>query len=170
MTSENEKLLIMDLCPRLLYGVQIHIDFTQLGHIVGDATLESIRLITGTTFNFVDFIQDFKNGECVPISGFGGHKSLNIDEFKPYFRSLSNITEEEKNELVKLDLGYIDNGKYEDEDGSKIFIGESFQFIPCIELYDWFNLHMFDYRGLISKGLALEAPEDMYTFNYEENR
>jgi hypothetical protein len=29
-------------------------------------------------------------------------------------------------------------------------------------LVDWLNEHHFDYRGLIEKGLALEAPEDMY--------
>ena len=27
---------------------------------------------------------------------------------------------------------------------------------------DWLNSHHFDYRGLIKKGLALEAPEGMY--------
>lgn len=27
---------------------------------------------------------------------------------------------------------------------------------------DWLNEHHFDYRGLIEKGLALEAPDDMY--------
>ena len=30
------------------------------------------------------------------------------------------------------------------------------------EIYDWLNVHHFDYRGLIEKGLALEAPEGMY--------
>ena len=34
--------------------------------------------------------------------------------------------------------------------------------INCSDLIDWFNRKMFDYRGLIPKGLALEAPEDMY--------
>jgi hypothetical protein len=29
-------------------------------------------------------------------------------------------------------------------------------------LVDWLNAHHFDYRGLIEKGLALEAPEGMY--------
>jgi hypothetical protein len=28
--------------------------------------------------------------------------------------------------------------------------------------YDWLNKNMFDYRGLIPKGLALEAKEGMY--------
>lgn len=27
---------------------------------------------------------------------------------------------------------------------------------------DWLNAHHFDYRGLIPKGLAVEAPEGMY--------
>lgn len=30
------------------------------------------------------------------------------------------------------------------------------------ELIDWLNKHHFDYRGLIEKGLAIEALEDMY--------
>jgi hypothetical protein len=29
-------------------------------------------------------------------------------------------------------------------------------------IIDWLNAHHFDYRWLIEKGLALEAPEDMY--------
>ena len=31
--------------------------------------------------------------------------------------------------------------------------------LKCI---DWLNAHHFDYRGLIPRGLALEAPKDMY--------
>ena len=30
------------------------------------------------------------------------------------------------------------------------------------ECVDWLNAHHFDYRGLIKKGLALEASKDMY--------
>ena len=32
----------------------------------------------------------------------------------------------------------------------------------AIEYINWLNENMFDYRGLIEKGLALEAPEGMY--------
>lgn len=28
--------------------------------------------------------------------------------------------------------------------------------------HDWLNAHHFDYRGLIEKGLAIEAPEGVY--------
>ena len=31
-----------------------------------------------------------------------------------------------------------------------------------IEAIDWLNEYHFDHRGLIPKGLALEAPEGMY--------
>ena len=33
------------------------------------------------------------------------------------------------------------------------------------ELYDWLNAHHFDYRGLIEKGLALEAPKELYNIS-----
>ena len=32
----------------------------------------------------------------------------------------------------------------------------------AIKFIDWLNANHFDYRGLIEKGLALEAPEGMY--------
>ena len=31
-----------------------------------------------------------------------------------------------------------------------------------VSSFDWLNKHHFDYRGLIKKGLALEAPKGMY--------
>jgi hypothetical protein len=31
-----------------------------------------------------------------------------------------------------------------------------------VNYIDWLNAHHFDYRGLIEKGLAIEAPEGMY--------
>ena len=63
---------------------------------------------------------------------------------KPYLRPMSSMTEEEKEDY---------NSKFEGRDFSwEIYYGST----------DWLNAHHFDYRGLIEKGLALEAPEDMY--------
>lgn len=54
---------------------------------------------------------------------------------KPFLRPISSITEEENRESMLL-RGH--------------------------EVFDYFNAHHLDYRGLIKKGLALEAPKDMY--------
>lgn len=65
--------------------------------------------------------------------------------YKPYLRPMSSMTEEEKKELNNvLEFQY-----YSDD--------------SCMcESTDWLNAHHFDYRGLIERGLALEAPEGMY--------
>ena len=67
--------------------------------------------------------------------------------WKPYLRKMSSMTEEEQKEYdvfcCKPYLGI-------DETTASNFI-------------DWLNAHHFDYRELIDKGLALEAPENMYT-------
>lgn len=65
---------------------------------------------------------------------------------KPYLRPMSSMTEEEENELAKIAV----MGGYNDT------VFNSFV------VTDWLNKKMFDYRGLIEKGLALEATEGMY--------
>ena len=60
---------------------------------------------------------------------------------KPYLRPMSSMTEEEYQEF-----GY-----------------DVLRYTP--REFDWLNAHHFDYRGLIEKGLALEAPKDMYKKN-----
>ena len=64
-----------------------------------------------------------------------------IEKFKPYLRPMSSMTEEER---IKYESLYdcIDEG--------------------LIKVFDWLNANHFDYRGLIEKGLALEATKDMY--------
>ena len=69
---------------------------------------------------------------------------------RPYLRSMSSMTEEE----VKK---YHECCEYDDCD----FNGEELYF-ETIESFDYLNSHHFDCRGLIEKGLALEAPEGMY--------
>ena len=66
---------------------------------------------------------------------------------KPYLRPMSSMTEGEMIEFERL--SFI----YDTSDGSMLFSEKGL---------DWLNEHHFDYRGLIEKGLALEAPKDMY--------
>lgn len=72
-------------------------------------------------------------------------------EVKPYLRPMSSMTEEEYKEL-KLLSPYYGFAPYK-------FIGD---WCPNYEMVDWLNAHHFDYRGLIEKGLAIEAPEGIY--------
>lgn len=63
--------------------------------------------------------------------------------FKPYLRPMSSMTEEEENEYRAINC-------YEG------------LFPRNEDALDYILSHHFDYRGLIEKGLALEAPEGMY--------
>lgn len=68
-------------------------------------------------------------------------------DYKPYLRPMSSMTEkeaEEYNDLCFCNTPYPGIA----EDAVSNFM-------------DWLNSHHFDYRGLIEKGLALEAPEGM---------
>lgn len=73
---------------------------------------------------------------------FGAYQVHGVENIKPYLRPLSSMTMEEQRE-------YISIGRRMSPDNPSI-------------LADWLNAHHFDYRGLIEKGLALEAPEGMY--------
>ena len=65
---------------------------------------------------------------------------------KPYLRPMSSMTEGERRMYKELSSNF---GFTEFHKASAILIG-------------WLNQKMFDYRGLIPNGLALEAPEGMY--------
>ena len=66
-----------------------------------------------------------------------------LTDYCPYLRPMSSMTEEEKEQMRDL---WIDADTK----------------THTTRLIDFYNKHHFDYRGLIEKGLALEAPEGMY--------
>ena len=72
----------------------------------------------------------------------------NINQVKPYLRPMSSMTEEEKKELRDKNI--------------LIAISTSSTVETTIDGFDWLNAHHFDYRGLIEKGFASEAPDGMY--------
>ena len=75
------------------------------------------------------------------------------ERVKPYLRPMSSMTEDDIKELNKID--------------GKRFIFSSTHLTYHLdgEVIDYLNKKMFDYRGLIEKNLALEAPEGMYNLN-----
>lgn len=70
-------------------------------------------------------------------------------QFLPYLRPMSSMTEEEEKEYLS-----IDNRSYS--------CPMAYAHVPASDRIDWLNAHHFDYHGLIPKGLALEAPDEMY--------
>ena len=76
---------------------------------------------------------------------FSSLNSTGDTSFVPYLRPMSSMTDEEKTLMATICLKYVSN-----VEGA------------VSELSDFYNSRHFDYRGLIEKGLALEAPEGMY--------
>lgn len=66
-------------------------------------------------------------------------------EFKPYLFPLSSMTAEEWEDYQKIKMIDWVHG---DINGT---------FINAGSIVDWLNAHHFDYRGLIEKGLAIDA-------------
>ena len=77
----------------------------------------------------------------VMIQDFKKHSFVS---FIPYLRPMSSMTEEE----------------YKAIRDCFVYCGD--EFIASGKAVDYFNSHHFDYRDLIEKGLALQAPEGMY--------
>ena len=76
----------------------------------------------------------------------GGLEAFEVGslEVKPYLRPMSSMTMEETREFLVIPKN--------DSNGNLLTFTKE----------DWLNEHHFDYRGLIEKGLALDAPEGMY--------
>ena len=146
MTQEDKELLLKDLCARLHYDVMVR------------------RYVYTTP---VDSIQS------VELLDLGWLEELYAEEaeFKPYLFPLSSMTEEQKQEFLSV-AGYEireeDCGRHT-ETYYYDMVGHEHNFYPNCDAIDWLNAHHFDYRGLIEKGLALDATEKMvYKFKLIE--
>lgn len=73
------------------------------------------------------------------IDIFGDNDYIDVENIKPYLFPLSSMTEEQKEEFDRL------------------YTYDALIVEPQWELIDWLNKNHFDYRGLIEKGLAIDA-------------
>ena len=132
MTEQEKQLLLKDLCMRLPYDTMVSVDN---GKYREDMKLRPYHIA-----------------------------AFNNWDVKPYFRPLTSMTEEEKRELSKKYVWDINCGQIEIRYHSDGYWDDN---IECptseyLNLFDWLNARHLDYRGLINKGLALDAPEGMY--------
>ena len=132
MTQEEKQLLLKDLCSRLPYELWVKYDNND--YIATGYGHGRVSLLTSMFSSAV--------GPC-PL----------IEEVKPYLRPMSSMTSDEKMEWFQMRQKHCNMSGFNELQERADFTSES---------SDWLNAHHFDYRGLIEKGLALEAPENMY--------
>jgi hypothetical protein len=172
MTQEEKILVFNDLSARLVYGVKVKITINNKDY--PDFGGEEVGTVRGLLC-FPDE-DDSNKFYFTVVTNYDTTRSQgqNVEDVKPYLRPLSSMTEKEKNELFNLCTMY-NGGVNTDWKGFGIYIidthpryGDSF--FTDYSAIDWLNKKMFDYRGLIPKGLALTAPEGMYeTHKNEDN-
>ena len=140
MTQEEKELLLKDLSARLPYSVKVQTTYinpqTKERKDIGTDVLSTVEI------------------------------SLLIDGYyepKPYLFPLSSMTEEQCEELRNL---IYEHFTLDDEFNEGIRFktyGDILVWLDgkpineCYFIFDWFNKKHFDYRGLIPKGLAIDA-------------
>ena len=135
MKQEDKDILIKDLCARLPYGIKVLYDNQIFEIQYIEAMYEELKLLDNEKY------------------------TLPIEDVKPYLLPLSSMTEEEKKEYYNLCI---------EEEREEIEFGEwitRVYYHNTIESIDWLNKNHFDYRGLIPKGLAIDATEGERMYN-----
>ena len=137
MTNSEKQLLLITLCSMLPYGVIVQ---------ENDGVNENDNKLLD-----IDMFDRCINYDYI------------IEDIKPYLRPMFSMTEEEKKELKSATCpegtGYFDE-QYLICPMSHF--GEHISYSFMSDILNWLNAHHFDYRGLIERSLALEAPEGMY--------
>ena len=135
MIQEDKELLVKDICSRLPYGIK------------------------ASYYGTEEECETWDEIECVTLDGYVdiGQYSLPIERIKPYLFPLSSMTKEQKIECFRGTPLQID------EDGDMavkdVFYayGQYTYLKSYLNVIDWINAHHFDVRGLIEKGLAIDA-------------
>lgn len=138
MEKNLKQLLLKDLCARLPHNLYIRVE---------EFNVPKNEAITeGFVGNYL------KDNRCNDYDADDILNELADDciNVKPYLRPMSSMTEEELEEWNRL---FVDPSGHVQIDILSDDVSD---------MFDWLLAHHFDYRGLIEKGLALEAPEGMY--------
>jgi hypothetical protein len=147
MTQEEKDLLLKDLCSRLPYGVKVQIDL--------QSDIYSPMICKVCNIEFAEMGGSFIGVEVLPDSYCEYREFL----CKPYLFPMSSMTEEQRKEFIQC-AGYEareeENG-YHYETYYYDFVGLGNVMFPDCDGFDWLNKNHFDYRGLIDKGLAIDA-------------
>lgn len=134
MTQEEKDLLLRDLCARLPYGVKGSV--SRSDH--NNRKCEFVATIDGKLYDrFAVFQESWYDNVTI----------------KPYLFPLSSMTEEQINELAKLDVSYGDYALHDSVMGLGISVDEAYIF------FEFCYKHHIDFLGLIDLGLAIDATD-----------
>jgi len=146
MTQEDKDLLLKYLCMALPYGVIVDYKESEF-----ETPHWRITTIYPTSLDgWIGY------DERIGVGSKSGSRPFEVGQYKPYLRPMQSMTEEEKT-YIKNRWGVNEFGDIEIEDNCNLVDLSDIRYF-----IDWLNKNMFDYRGLIEKGLALEALEGMY--------
>ena len=143
MTQKEKELLLKDLFARLPYGVKVW--YNGASYVVSTINVEKEEI--------------YIKSDATAIVGWWH----SVEHIKPYLRPMSSMTEEERREL-KNDTCPNGTGYFDEQYliCPMSHFGEHISYSFMSDILNWLNAHHFDYRGLIEKGLAIEASEGMY--------
>lgn len=130
MEAQDKALLLVEICARYPYGLMVRYDD---------------KIVCVEEIHFSDSGQYFFTLKA-EVKKYVG---VNIERIKPYLKSMSRMTDEEKEEYMNTFC------ELKDELGTVIRY-------PSYASTDWLTAHHYDYKGLIKTGLSLEALEGMY--------
>ena len=133
MIQEEKDLLLKDLCARLPYGVKVHHLGNHKHHLYKPEVIDAVNYEMCVTS------QGPYTDNCPFMT-----KYVEIEEVRPYLFPISSMTEEQKVIYGDLCYGVIHSLAWDMQ-------------AELNDLIDWFNKNHFDYRGLIEKGLAIDA-------------
>lgn len=137
MDEKDKKLLFIDISGRVAYHIKVRAPYDNAS-VIGLTHRKGV--LNKKEYQYIDIITD--------------KQTYPIQYVKPYLRPMSSMTEAERNEYFSLKM----------QETERVALAEIERPEAVSEILDWLNSHYFDYRDLISKRLALEAPEQMYKF------
>ena len=145
MKQADKKLLIKDLCARLPYGVKFVIDNGQ----------NNVRTLTG-----IDEAIPYEDWQMCAFAR--GINAIPIEDIKPYLFPLSSMTDEQANEMQEIVGDSDDACIMRNTMGLELWLNPvdtdpTIWLDTIFEIQEWLNKNHFDYRGLIEKGLAIDA-------------
>lgn len=193
MNKIDRQLFESDVCHKLAYGLKFCLKNKQVEEAVGFGILGGTHITTLAPFSSI--AKSHKLKDCKPIlipitnissrMVYKGKEILPIYELFKIVKNSLNLKISIKSKEIMYFGNYINGLKIINEDDIHYFYYDHIRgkfilihWIDCREfeeltinnqfvLFDWLDAHMFDFRGLIDKNLAISVNNDKLNDTYK---